>query len=104
MEFFKVIKMKKISYKVPDGKMLTIKLETQSGAISKILILGDFFLHPEEGISSLEKYLVGKTLDEEILAKDIDSFLEESNLTLIGADGVSLAKAIVLAYESNEGE
>ncbi|MBD3407588.1 MAG: hypothetical protein GF411_15835 [Candidatus Lokiarchaeota archaeon] len=102
MESIKVNTMKESTYKIPNGKLLKIKLWVEHGKIKRVMILGDFFLHPENTIVELEDHLAGKPLDEEILSSDIDSFLSESKATLIGADGSSIAKAILIASNLSE--
>ena len=54
--------IKKSVYKIPEGKLVKIELETTDNKIKKIKITGDFFLYPEEIISKLEKSLEDRLL------------------------------------------
>ncbi len=48
--------------KVPGGKLVCLELWQEGGRITRALISGDFFLHPEERISDLESSLAGLPL------------------------------------------
>ena len=51
--------MLEANYKVPGGKLVKVKLDVSSGKINQVRILGDFFLHPEETILTIEDSLIG---------------------------------------------
>lgn len=89
--------MRESSYKVPDGKLIKVKLWVSSGRISEIKILGDFFLHPEETLQELEISLVGKTSDETSIERTIAQVL--TSATLIGATAADIAKTIMMAWK-----
>ena len=90
--------MRESSFKVPEGKLIKVKLWVSSGKISEIKILGDFFLHPEETLQMLEDSLVGLTAEETSIERTIAQVL--TNATLIGATAADIAKTIMLAWES----
>ncbi len=92
--------MKTIDYKVPNGKLLKIKLVTEFDKIKSITILGDFFLHPESTIDNLERALEGCKINVTILTETIENVLEHSNATLIGAQASDIAIAIEKAFSS----
>lgn len=88
------------SYKVPNGKLLKVKLEPISDKIGEVKILGDFFLHPEETILSIEDALVDCKLDSEEIEDIIQAILNEHAATLIGATPADFSKTIMIAWEN----
>lgn len=89
--------MKQSVYKVPNGKMIKIKVAVDGKKITTIIITGDFFLHPEDTLFAIEKNLAGTNLEENALIKSIQSTLEKKGAILIGADALDIAKAILQA-------
>jgi len=89
--------VKQAVYKVPNGKLIKIKVQATKQKISQITITGDFFLHPEETLSVIERNLIGCDLEEDTLIKSIQFILEKENAILIGAEAVDFAKAILQA-------
>lgn len=92
--------MKQFSYKVPGGKLIKIRVRTDNGRIEDILILGDFFLHPESALVSLEANLRGCAVDAREIEKTISQVLSNEDAQLIGASGDDLAKAVISAIRS----
>ena len=71
--------------KVPGGKLLRVKADCADGIVSKVLIEGDFFLYPEEGVTKLEHALIGaKTSDAEDVRQRIERTIQENHLQLMG--------------------
>ena len=91
--------MKVVDYKVPNGKMLKIKLESEKDMIRSITILGDFFLHPETTIEDIESALIGCKIDISSITILIQDVLKNSDSTLIGAEPIDIAKAIEKAFQ-----
>ena len=100
MELFKVIVMLFASYKVPNGKLLKVKLEATGNQIREVKILGDFFLHPEETILAIEEALIDCKLDSNEIEKRIQSTLMDYDATLIGATPGDFSKTVMMAWES----
>ena len=100
MELLEVIKMLEANYKVPGGKLIKVKLSVSSDKIEMIHVLGDFFLHPEETILSIEESLLGTENNAEEIEKIIDHTLNENKATLIGATAADISKAIMIAWNS----
>ena len=94
--------MRESSYKIPSGKLVKVKLKTSSGKITEIRVLGDFFLHPEETIQTIEDSLVGSLEDETSIEKKVSQVLAESDATLIGATAADIAKTIIMAWNSKQ--
>ena len=94
-----MILLNKSSYKIPGGKLVKVKLDTSSGKISDVKILGDFFLHPEETLQRIEELLLGSTADETSIENKVAQALTESDATLIGATAADIAKTIMMAWK-----
>jgi len=90
--------MTEAAMKVPGGKMVRVSLDSADSKIRKVVITGDFFLHPEELIQELETQLQGHQIDRSQLTSTIEEFLRRNNATLIGASAADLASVIVSAY------
>ncbi len=94
--------MRESSYKIPEGKLVKVKLWVSSGQIENVEILGDFFLHPEETLVSIEDSLLGAPADESIIELRISRTLTEANASLVGATAKDIAKTIMMAWNANE--
>lgn len=92
--------MLRAEHKVEGGKLVKIQLDKKEGKISMIKIMGDFFMHPEELIDSLEKSLIGCALNESEIAEAIKNFIKINNVTLLGVSPEDFAKCIMKAGAS----
>ena len=88
-------------YKVPNGKLLKISIEVEGDKIKDIVIKGDFFMHPEEGIHLIEKALIGKKIGEPIIGV-IDKVFTENDIEVYGVDSKSIFEAIKIARDEAE--
>jgi lipoate---protein ligase len=72
--------------KVPEGKLVRIEAVCDQGVISNIRITGDFFVHPEEALFTIERELDGLRLTgkEEDLGQKVITTVSASGATLIG--------------------
>ena len=76
------------------GKLIRVKAKFEDDRIKSIKITGDFFLHPEEGIESIEEALVGSKIEEvRLKLKEIMKDMEYA-----GISPDSLANAIEEAW------
>lgn len=91
--------MGKATYKVEGGKLIKVHLSAKGKKISKIKIMGDFFLHPEYLIDGLEKAFTGQVLDKENLSRHMKVFLEKNNCVLLGASPDDFVKCIMMAAD-----
>ena len=83
--------------KVPDGKMLSVKIEYDT-VIKKIELSGDFFIHPEEGITDIEDALIGSNpFNEKEICAIISSAVSLNHIELIGLTPDNIAKTISMA-------
>ncbi|MFW9850578.1 MAG: lipoate protein ligase C-terminal domain-containing protein [Candidatus Thorarchaeota archaeon] len=89
--------MRQSIYKVPNGKLIKVKLSIKGDSIETIILTGDFFLHPEVVLDEIEKGLIGVNLDETSIRSSIDQILRNNGAVLIGASSTDFAHAILLA-------
>lgn len=78
--------------KIPNGKLVSVEIQPESGIAKKVTITGDFFLHPEEQLGEVERSLEGLPLasDEAMLVARISAALGRSQL--IGASAADIAR------------
>ncbi len=101
MELLEVgVVMREAVYKVPNGKMLRVRLESSGDTIDYVVIMGDFFLHPEELLSVIEGELSGQKIDSEELTARIARIIRDNNAVLLGASPADIVHAIILAHQS----
>lgn len=75
-----------LDYKVPGGKLIRIRAKVVGGKLASVKITGDFFLHPEEGITKLEKALMGGKLEKFTLHKTVEKALDGCEVIGFSAD------------------
>ena len=85
------------SIKVPDGKMVKLKLKEEDGKIADAEVRGDFFLEPPEKLAELEKSLESLKVDAEI--EEVKEKLEDVEAKLIGFSRSDIAEAFVQAVQ-----
>ena len=90
-----------VAYKVPDGKMVRIEMDYDEKIVS-ISISGDFFMHPEDGITKIEQALVGVELKEEVVFDAIIKIAEKEKIEFFGLDASSLTRAILICGGKTE--
>jgi hypothetical protein len=81
--------------KVKGGKLFRLRIARSPDHID-VKLDGDLFIHPEEGLESLEA-LLGRCLamkDEESAIRFLQSKLEEESIKIIGADPAELVSAL----------
>jgi len=76
--------MKSLAFKMDNEKLVRISLEIEEDEIKKINISGDFFIHPENGISLLEDAVVGIKIEKGYLKEVLDREVMDNHLELIG--------------------
>lgn len=87
--------LKEFSKKVPQGKLVRLKIDFDK-TISSIQINGDFFLHPEEAITKIESSLIGSNVSDSIesFEQKISNSLKKNNAQFIGLTSNDLAQII----------
>jgi lipoate---protein ligase len=84
--------------KVPHGKLLAVSVEHDGGCIRSVLITGDFFVHPEEGLELIERSLAG--IDGPVHPQELEERISEASegrMELIGFQPSDLAALIMEA-------
>jgi lipoate-protein ligase A len=79
--------------KVKGGKLVSVKIEEKNEKIYNITITGDFFLHPEETIFTIEQRLQGTpvNLSKEELTRIIADAAVDSRFIGITIEDIALA-------------
>lgn len=80
------------------SKLLKVSVEFDD-SIRSIQIAGDFFMHPEEKISELEKKLLGVQVNESDIRLRVEDFFVNSGVEVFGFTSEDLTKAIMQACE-----
>lgn len=85
--------------KVPNGKLLIVKLEHENGKITCVELLGDFFLYPEETIYKIEGAITGmdtNVSENEIVSK-VRAIAEAEKATMLGITPEAIAQTVKAA-------
>lgn len=77
--------------------MIRVQIDLEEDMIKNILITGDFFIHPEEAVESLEAVLRGAEVNEEGLLTLIRKYVEENRVEILGASPEDFVAAIMKA-------
>jgi lipoate-protein ligase A len=83
--------------KVPGGKLVYVRLSVlPDRRIAKAVILGDFFIYPENAIADIERSIAGISLDEGegVFVKAIAKSVTDDDAELIGVTPEAIAKVI----------
>jgi len=85
------------TYKIPHGKLLKITLDynTTTNTINHITITGDFFIHPEDGLETLETNLHHTPLTRNTILQTITETVTTHHLELIGITPEALTDGII---------
>ena len=81
--------MRSCEEKVPGGKLVNVSVGRDT-----VMISGDFFIFPEEGVFQLEKTLHGLKGDEtiDVIEATLSLLVREKDITLIGLDEHVIAR------------
>lgn len=90
----------KAELKVPGGKLIRVDCAIKNGKIVSAKITGDFFMHPEETINSLEKNIVGSAISENDIERRVNESLKD-DITLVGASNADFTSVIVQAIKGS---
>ena len=84
-----------IQEKIAGGKMICVDADVSEGMIKKIRICGDFFLHPEELIMTIEKELIGTEVNS--VSAKVAHILKKNDAQLIGATPDDIERLVIKA-------
>ena len=76
--------MKSLAFKMDNEKLVRISLEKEGDTIKAINISGDFFIHPEKGISLLEDAVNGIKIEKGYIKEVLEREVMDNHLELIG--------------------
>lgn len=90
-------------YKVPGGKLVAVDLDVEDGQLTAVSVSGDFFLEPDDALSSINRALT--ELPEDTAKPDLVSAIDAAlpvGATLVGitSDGVATAVRRALGHAS----
>jgi lipoate-protein ligase A len=91
--------MKRCEYKVPGGKLICAKAETQDNKITFLQFTGDFFLQPETDLEDLERHLIGTSTDPKEITQKIVDFLNKRKTIIAGAKPEDFAHVLNTALK-----
>jgi len=87
-------------YKVPGGKLLratlTLNESLSPPRIATIALHGDYFMHPEDAIDTLEAQLTGVPWSADALREAVQAFFD-SGVEVLGADVAGIVHVILAA-------
>ena len=92
--------MSRAEYKVPGGKLIRVRVETETGRIRGIKFTGDFFLHPETDLEELERHLIGVEAEAEAVREMITKFFEKRGTILVGVSPGDFVKVVLKALRA----
>lgn len=82
--------------KVKGGKLLRARITHDGSAVRKVEITGDFFMHPEEGLESIEDAMVAMRVKASAgeIEKLISGVVEREGIELVGFSPSDLARLV----------
>ena len=83
-------------------KLIKVTAEVIGDKILDIMITGDFFMVPEDGISKIETALKGIILNREEIAEKIKEVFDKNNIQSPGISAEDFADAIMRLKEYTE--
>ena len=92
--------MKRFEYKVPNGKLVRVKLEVDGGSISFIQLTGDFFMLPETDLEELEAELKGSRAEPGGIESAVTGFFSARGTIMAGVSPADIAHVIVQALKA----
>jgi lipoate---protein ligase len=88
--------------KVKGGKLIYVKMNLESGILSRVRIFGDFFIYPESFINDIELSFEGVKADNlHAMVRKIRTISEEHGAEMIGITPESIVETIAMAVDSN---
>ncbi|RJS86859.1 biotin--protein ligase [Candidatus Bathyarchaeota archaeon] len=92
--------MGRAEYKVPGGKLIRVRVETEAGRVRGVKFTGDFFLHPETDLEDLEHHLIGVEADPESVREAIIKFFKQRGTILVGVSPEDFVKVTLKALRA----
>ena len=95
-----MVKVGKCTLKVPNGKMLKVSVEFEGKRIEKVVIKGDFFIHPEESLDNLEMALKGMEYTRKGVGDAVTRFFAKKGLIAYGITPKAVTDAVMKCKEA----
>ncbi len=82
--------------KVRGGKFVRVRIAHEGGVVFEIHFTGDFFVHPEEGLESIERSLVGLRVPSTVenVERILNEVLANERITVIGFSSADLSNLV----------
>jgi lipoate-protein ligase A len=82
--------------KIKGGKLVRVRIIHDGSIVFQVIITGDFFVHPEEGLDSIERSLIGLKVptSSEKVEKVVNGIVSSESIKLIGFSTTDLAKLV----------
>jgi len=90
-----------VERKIPNGKLVRIEVDFTDNRISHIKITGDFFVHPEDALLTLEKKLEGSNVEG--IKETVKMLFATLNAEIIGFSHDDLSSIILECYRIARG-
>jgi len=71
------------NFKPTGGKLLRIEYKTNNKSVSEFKLRGDFFMHPESALESIEEFVLNTVLDFNFTNK-MNQFLLDNQIQIFG--------------------
>ena len=71
------------NFKPTGGKLLRIQYNIDQNKVSEFKLRGDFFMHPEEALDSIENFVLDTVLDLDFVNK-FSQYLDDNNIQVFG--------------------
>jgi len=90
-------------HKTPGGKLVVVDFQVEDGALSEVMVSGDFFLYPEDALGDLTAALEGVSVEltESEIAEKVRFGLRRE-AQLLGSSPEGVATAVRRALAANE--
>jgi len=90
--------------KVSGGKLLRVKCDVIDGVLSGVSLTGDFFMHPEEGVSELENTLNGMSNEAPVgeYVSKLNDLVHEKGFELVGFSVSDIVGTLVEAVRGGK--
>jgi len=95
-----MVKTGKCTLKVPNGKMLKVSVEFEGDRIEKVVIKGDFFIHPEESLDNLEMALTSIQYKRKDVGDAVARFFAKKGLIAFGITPKAVTDAVMQCKEA----
>ena len=84
--------------KIPNGKLLRVEVEIESGAVLRASVCGDFFAYPEDIFEAAESDLAGVPADR--IGETALALFADPRLKIYGAKPGDIARALMEAADA----